>query len=642
MDITAREQNIARARLNFLQSAEPPASVVPEKIRDSWQRCKHLGIGIDEVTVPYQPDYDRESRLIRAAAPVLDRLEQTLAGSDVCVIVTDRKGWVRDRRVGEARLSAHLDRVKLAPGFSYAEQFVGTNGIGMALEERRSSVVLGTEHFNERLQKVSCAASPIRNPISGRVEGAINLTCWNGPAGSLMAALAQEAADDVERMLYEFGTTCEHALLEAFRQATHYGSRPVLCLGQDLLLANSAAAGRLTGDDHRLLHEAAAELDHAPRTRRRVQLTGGQSVLVRCRRVDGPAGKAGYLLDLTFDDSPAAEEPHRTAGSRSPGGPGKQGGPGGGPTRPCPLPGLAGTDPAWNTVSRTAARCARDRVPLLIYGEAGTGKSALARAAHAFAGAAWAPVVIDAADPRYADPRYANPQYTDAQHVDPQHVDSRYADEATGPGDVPLPGGLPHALGSAPAGPGRTLVLRHLDAVATAQAPAVAQALSAAAARGTWIVATLGHTPEEPDALLRCFAEAVTVPPLRHRLADLPALVETLLRRVDAGVECAPDVLPLLRRQDWPGNVRQLESVLRKAAAGRRTYRVESRDLPPSLHAAGHRSLSAWETAERDTLVAALLESDGNKLLAAQRLGISRTTIYRKMRAYGITLPAHR
>lgn len=95
----------------------------------------------------------------------------------------------------------------------------------------------------------------------------------------------------------------------------------------------------------------------------------------------------------------------------------------------------------------------------------------------------------------------------------------------------------------------------------------------------------------------------------------------------------------LRRRHDWPGNIRQLESALRTAAAGRRTYRIELRDLPPSLHSAGSRTLSPWEESERDTLVQALLAADGNKLLAAQRLGISRTTIYRKMRAYTITLP---
>ncbi|MFS8202456.1 sigma-54-dependent Fis family transcriptional regulator [Streptomyces sp. CWNU-52B] len=607
-DGTARDRTIARARLKFLESAELPAAIVPEGIRNSWQRSKYLGICTDEVVVPYQPDYDRESRLVRAATPVLDRLERALAGSDACVIVTDRKGWVRDRRVGEKRLSAHLDRVHLAPGFNYAEQFVGTNGIGVALEERRPNVVLGTEHFNERLQDVSCAAAPIRNSVTGRVEGAMNLTCWSGPARTFMAALVQEAAADIERVMYEFSSSHQRALLEAFQQVTHYGDRPVLCLGQDLVLANSAASTRLTGDDHRLLHEAATELGHAPRTRKQVQLTGGETVLMRCRQVDSPAGAAGYLLELAFTET-LSDRTGSGAGAGT--GRGSRSRAEQHDSRPWPLPGLAGTDPAWNTVSRTVSRCARDRTPLLLQGETGTGKSALVHAAHALTGAASAPVIVDAMDPRAAAPG---------------------ADLAAD-------------LRAAPTGPGHALVLRNVDAVPAGQGPAVARALEAAAARGTWTVGTLHRasglpeTPGVPEPLRRCFVEAAAVPALRHRLADLPALVDCLLRRVDPGVECAPEVLPLLRRHDWPGNVRQLNFALTEAAAGRRTYRIELGDLPPSLHSAGGRSLSAWEASERDTLVQALLEVDGNKLLAARRLGISRTTIYRKMRTYGITLP---
>ncbi|MFB6787992.1 sigma-54-dependent Fis family transcriptional regulator [Streptomyces olivaceus] len=601
-DSTARDRNIARARLKFLENAELPAAVVPEGILNSWQRSKYLGIGTDEVVVPYQPDYDRESRLVRAATPVLDRLEQALTGSDAGVIVTDRNGWVRDRRVGEKRLSAHLDRVHLAPGFNYAEQFVGTNGIGVALEERRPNVVLGTEHFNERLQGVSCAAAPIRNSVTGRVEGAMNLTCWNGPARPLMAALVQEAVEDIERVMYEFSSAHQRALLEAFQQVTHYGDRPVLCLGQDLVLANTAASARLTGDDHRLLHEAAAEFGHAPRTRREVRLTGGQHAMMRCRQVDSPAGAAGYLLELAFTDHPADRPDPRTRPGTGP----RSRTEAGAAVGPWPLPGLVGTDPAWNAVSRTVSRCARARTPLLLHGEPGTGKATLVRAAHALTGAASAPVVVDAAAPGAAD----------AGHD------------------------LPAALRAVPAGPGRVLVLRNVDAVPPEDEAAVAGALEAATAQGTWLVGTLQGALGVPEALRNRFLEVAEVPALRHRLADLPALVDCLLRRIGPGVECAPEAVAPLRRHDWPGNVRELSLVLSRAAAARRTYRIEPGDLPPSLHSAGSRSLSVWEASERDTLVQALLEADGNKLLAAQRLGISRTTIYRKMRAYSITLPA--
>ena len=82
------------------------------------------------------------------------------AGEPVSVILTDSDGVVLERRTGDSALHQHLDKVWLAPGFSYAEQFVGTNGIGTALEGRGPAQVFGHEHYVELLADLACAGRP--------------------------------------------------------------------------------------------------------------------------------------------------------------------------------------------------------------------------------------------------------------------------------------------------------------------------------------------------------------------------------------------------------------------------------------------------------------------------------------------------
>ena len=73
---------------------------------------------------------------------------------------------------------AQLDRALLAPGFNYAERFVGTNGIGTALEGRAAAVVRGAEHFNEQLQVFACVGVPVRDPVTRRQLGVLDITTW--------------------------------------------------------------------------------------------------------------------------------------------------------------------------------------------------------------------------------------------------------------------------------------------------------------------------------------------------------------------------------------------------------------------------------------------------------------------------------
>jgi transcriptional regulator of acetoin/glycerol metabolism len=156
-----------------------------------------------------------------------------------------------------------------------------------------------------------------------------------------------------------------------------------------------------------------------------------------------------------------------------------------------------------------------------------------------------------------------------------------------------------------------------------------------------WVVATTtGGGAEDLRALLTCFPRTVPVPPLRQHLEDVPELVAHLVARLTRGsVTCAPEVVRVLTHLRWPGNVVQLHRVLREIVATRRSGRIELRDLPSECWLTTRRVLTPLESLECDAIVEALVDASGNKVEAARRLAMSRATIYRKIRDYGISVP---
>jgi DNA-binding NtrC family response regulator len=150
-----------------------------------------------------------------------------------------------------------------------------------------------------------------------------------------------------------------------------------------------------------------------------------------------------------------------------------------------------------------------------------------------------------------------------------------------------------------------------------------------------------GDPAPELEQLLSCFPRTVTVPPLRHHVEDVAELVPHLLARLGHGsaVSCSPEAMRVLTHNRWPGNVDQLVAVLRKVVATRRSGVIGLRDLPPECRSTTRRMLTPLESLECDAIVEALLDSRGNKVEAARRLAMSRATIYRKIRDYGISVP---
>jgi DNA-binding NtrC family response regulator len=139
----------------------------------------------------------------------------------------------------------------------------------------------------------------------------------------------------------------------------------------------------------------------------------------------------------------------------------------------------------------------------------------------------------------------------------------------------------------------------------------------------------------------------IVVPPLRERLADLPTLVERLLQRATSGSErpittLAPEAWDMLRGYNWPGNLRELYSVLASACGRCQGEAVQATDLPWYLRPAApvvERSLpldKLLEQVERRLIQLALTMAKGNKSRAAEILGIWRPRLLRRIEMLGI------
>src|SRR5690625_2840688 len=187
------------------------SSMTPKRpeIAKSWRRSRMCGLSSDSNDLPYNEEFDKDSRLLRAARPVVDHLADQLSESPVTILLADKTGQIIDRRAGSSSILRRLDQAHVAPGFGYAEEHSGTNGIGTSLEQRELFLVSGEEHFRDALRRLACAGKPIVHPIARTVEGVLDITCKSEDVSPLMAPLIINAVADIEEQLYSMATPGE-------------------------------------------------------------------------------------------------------------------------------------------------------------------------------------------------------------------------------------------------------------------------------------------------------------------------------------------------------------------------------------------------------------------------------------------------
>jgi DNA-binding NtrC family response regulator len=148
------------------------------------------------------------------------------------------------------------------------------------------------------------------------------------------------------------------------------------------------------------------------------------------------------------------------------------------------------------------------------------------------------------------------------------------------------------------------------------------------------------------DLFFRLRVVEINLPPLRERTGDIPLLAQRFLREFAAENnksvnDFTADALQLLMNYAWPGNVRELRTAMEHAVVLCRGEKISARDLPPSVRGgrAAETQLSqrndlTVKEVEKQLVVRALKDTDGNRTLAAKKIGMSRRTFHRKLHTY--------
>jgi len=609
MEAADRRRDIAAARAGFLVSGSAEVDSVPNLVAASWRRSLTAGVDVSTVRAAYHTDLDTSSRLMRCSQPIIERLSEEAADLPVSIALTDARARILTRVDTSRTIGLMLDNVSFAPGFDYAEGQVGTNGVGTVFESGQSIHVVGPEHFHERLQPFSCAGAPIRDPFSGHIEGVLDISCLTEYASPLMHSLARSAVKGIERNLLLDRSQRQQTLFEAFVRADGRARGAVLAVGGSVIIGNALAQSLFDATEQRTIQEHAKYL----MTREdlavdEIELDTGKVVRIRAARVVAGSDVAGIVIEVRLcseGGEPRGQVLDTTSTARP--------APADTRVRPRALLGLrklsnSGQSPVWKRACSNIAAALEQHKALLVIGETGTGKfSLLAEIYHGIKPGGRS-VLIDAAD-------ITRDSYGNAEE----------AMEATA---VPT-----------------LYIFRNIDALSTDGVERLNSFLMALAdtERSAFVAATVSDANLDSDLpfrdLLVHFQQAVTVPPLRHRADDLPTVVSQILAKLSGSRETrvGPAAMRVICRYSWPRNIRQLEEALRAALLKRPVGDLQPQDLPGYCHNSARRQLTGLESIERDAIVKALHDADGNRVQAAAALGIARSSLYRKLKSFGIT-----
>jgi DNA-binding NtrC family response regulator len=295
---------------------------------------------------------------------------------------------------------------------------------------------------------------------------------------------------------------------------------------------------------------------------------------------------------------------------------------------------VAGSDPETLAMLRAAEKAAGSDLSVLLVGESGTGKERLAQSIHRRSARAKGPFVA-----------------VDCGAIPRELIESELFGHLRGS----FTGASRDRTGRFVEADGGTLFLDEIGNLPLEMQPALLRALESMrvtpvgsdrprevdirviAATNAPLRRLASEGKFRQDLYYRLAVLEIDLPPLRHRIGDLPILVDAFLKAAGArGRRFEPSAIEAMTRYGWPGNLRELRNLVWRAATLADGPSISVGDLPPEIRAprsdpASPSGVATLEEAERRAIEAALRAAGGNKTRAAALLGIARDTLYRKL-----------
>ncbi len=641
-DINPGQVDLAWDR--YVNSGELPKNSIRKIIFESWSRCLEDGVdpsnsktclSVNDQT--YQKLLRNNAQLLEAAKPVMQHARELLAESGSMMILADRDGICLHVE-GDRKTVEDGHDIRLCIGANWSEHAAGTNAIGTVLSVGIPIQVNTTEHFCEGIKSWTCSAMVIRDPSSQEIIGVLDLSGLTSDFNHHTQALVVDAAARIESRLIGIRLEEKNRLLNAAVSMFSSPTNDALMLLDNygyLVKANENVASNFAvrgidfnGNSKNIIHNSDknSKLPGAEWLRKEwiEPVMEGQDQLGSMLIIPSPHSmhlainsKASFYSEAKYFED------------------------------------IVGCSTALKKTISKAQRLAALPVPILIQGETGVGKEMFAKAIHA------------------AGPNAKGPLITlNCGGLSRDLITSELFGYVEGAFTGALRGGK---KGKIEAADGGTLFLDEigelpLDIQATflrvLQEGEICRLGDHQQRKVNFrvLVATnrdLSHDVKEGlfrmDLFYRISVITLTIPALREREEDIEILVhyfaEQIAKRDNAPTkQFDPEFLKVLIEYDWPGNIRELRNIVECSVLMCQTDIVSVDDLPGEFYSPsdkGNQSTSIKDAlandgdlsindAERLIIISAIKSSKGNLTKTASHLGIAKSTLYLKLKKYGI------